>query len=157
MKIRSVSSNNRKREFLITTYSGANYAYPYAKCNPVPSPDDRVEESIVDRELGREAITFRLESGREGSVHVEQVLEFHQDPKYLADVLTYKMTIAALERIEASGLSRRRIAGQLNTSVPQLYRLLDPTNTRKSLNQMVALLHVLNCDVDLSVTDRDAA
>jgi hypothetical protein len=157
LKIRAVTLNNRKREFLITTYSGANYAFPYAKCNPVPSPEDRIEEVIVDRELGREAITFRLESGREGSVHIEQVLEFHQDPKYLADILTYKLTVEALERVEASGLSRRRIASHLNTSLPQLYRLLDPANTRKSLNQMVALLHVLNCDVDLMVTDRDAA
>ena len=157
MKIRSVTLNNRKREFLITTYSGTAYAYPYAKCDPAPAPEDRVETVSVDRELGREAVTFTLESGREGSVHIEQVLEFHQDPRYLAEVLTYKLTVEALERIEASGLSRRRIAEQLNTSVPQLYRLLDTTNTRKSLNQMVALLHVLDCDVELSVKDRDAA
>jgi hypothetical protein len=41
--------------------------------------------------------------------------------------------------------------------VPQLYRLLDPTNTRKSINQLVALLHVLDCDVKLVVEDHDAA
>ena len=157
MKIRGVTRNNRKHEFLITTYSGASYAYPYAKCDPVPSSQDRIEEVTVDIELGREAITYRLESGREGSVHIEQVLEFHKDPKYLAGILTYKLTIEALDRIEESGLSRRRIAKQLDTSVPQLYRLLDPTNTRKSLNQMVSLLHILNCDVDVSVTDKNAA
>jgi predicted XRE-type DNA-binding protein len=123
----------------------------------VPSAQDRIAEVTVDKELGRDAITYRLESGREGSVHIEQVLEFHKDPKYLSGILTYKLTIEVLNRIEESGLSRRRIAKQLGTSVPQLYRLLDPTNTKKSLNQMVSLLHVLNCDVDVSVTDKDAA
>ena len=157
MKIRSVSSNNRKREFVVTTFSGARFAYPYVKCTPAPSRNDRIEDVFIDKELGREAITYRLTSGQEGSVHIEQILEFYEDPAYLADLITYKLTVAALDRIEESGLSRRRIAKQLSTSVPQLYRLLDPTNTRKSLNQMIALLHVLNCDVDVRVIDKDAA
>jgi hypothetical protein len=38
----------------------------------------------VDDELGREAFTYTLESGREGTVHVEQVLDYHRDPGYLA-------------------------------------------------------------------------
>ena len=70
MKIRGVTRNNRKHEFLITTYSGASYAYPYAKCDPVPSSQGRIEEVTVDIELGGEAIAYRLESGREGSVHI---------------------------------------------------------------------------------------
>jgi hypothetical protein len=41
--------------------------------------------------------------------------------------------------------------------VPQLYRLLDPTNTRKSLTQLVALLNVLDCDVEFVVNPRPAA
>ena len=43
------------------------------------------------------------------------------------------------------------------TSVPQLYRLLDPANHRKSMRQLISLLHVLNCDVDLVVKERTAA
>jgi hypothetical protein len=53
-------------------------------------------------------------------------------------------------------VSRRELARRLKTSVPQLYRLLDPTNTRKSMNQLVCLLQVLDCSVDLVVTDREA-
>ena len=51
----------------------------------------------------------------------------------------------------------RQVAKRLKTSVPQLYRLLDPANTRKSMKQLVALLHILNCDVDLVVKKREAA
>ena len=75
----------------------------------------------------------------------------------MADLLTYKLTLEAQEGIEGSGLSMRQIAKRLKTSVPQLYRLLDPVNTRKSMSQLVALLHVLNCDVDLVVKKKDAA
>jgi len=42
----------------------------------------------------------------------------------------------------------------LRTSATQLYRLLDQTNYRKSVDQLLSLLHVLDCDVDLLVKSR---
>jgi len=157
MKIRSVISNNRKNEFSIVTYSGAEYSFPYSEAEPKPTTDNRIEDISVDKELGKEAFTYFLESGNEGTVHIEQVLEYNEDPKYLADLLTYKLSLEAQKCIEHSELSRRQIARRLKTSVPQLYRLLDPSNTRKSMTQLVALLYILNCDVDLVVRKRSAA
>ena len=157
MKMRSVTSNNRRNEFTVVTRSGATYVFPYSEADPQPSSDDRIEEVFVDKELGNEAFTYVLESGAEGSVHIEQVLEYNEDPKYLAELLIYKLTLEAQEGVEESGLSMRQIAKRLKTSVPQLYRLLDTANTRKSMSQLVALLHVLNCDVDLVVKRKDAA
>lgn len=157
MKIRSVTSNNRRNEFSVITRSGATYSFPYAEADPQPSSDDRIEDIFVDKELGNEAITYVLESGEEGSVHIDQFLEYNEDPKYHAELLTYKLSLEAKRGIESSGLSRRQVARRLKTSVPQLYRLLDPANTHKSMNQLVALLHILNCDVDLVVKKRAAA
>ena len=157
MKIRDVTPNNRKNEFSLTTRSSALYTFPYAEADPRPNTGDRIEDVYVDKELGNEAFTYILESGKEGSIHIEQVLEYNEDPKYLAELLTYKLSLVAQRRIKGSALSRRQIAKRLNTSVPQLYRLLDPANTRKSMNQLVALLHILNCDVDLVVKKRAAA
>ncbi len=157
MKMRSVISNNRRNEFTVVTRSGNTYTFPYAESDPRPGSDDRIEEVFIDKELGNEAFTYILESGKEGSVHIEQVLEYNEDPKYLAELLIYKLTLEAQKGIEESGLSMRQIAKRLNTSVPQLYRLLDPTNTRKSMSQLVALLHVLNRDVDLVVKKKVAA
>jgi DNA-binding TFAR19-related protein (PDSD5 family) len=97
-----------------------------------------------------------LESGAEGSIHLDQVLEYNEDPTYLRDLLIYQLTVEAKRRVEESGLSRRELARRLKTSVPQLYRLLDTTNTRKSINQLICLLQVLDCSVDLVVTDREA-
>ncbi len=157
MKIRNVTSNNRKNEFSVTTRSGIIYPFPYSETAPPPSSENRIDELFVDKELGNEAFTYILESGEEGSVHIEQVLEYNEDPKYLAELLTYKLSLEAQRCIGSSALSRRQIAKRLKTSVPQLYRLLDPSNTRKSMNQLVALLHILNCDVDLVVKKRAAA
>ena len=47
-----------------------------------------------------------LKSGDEGTVHIDQVLEYNQDPAYLRDLLLYKLTIEAQERVEASPLSK---------------------------------------------------
>jgi len=157
MKIRSVTFNNRRNEFSVVSRAGAEFTFPYAKADPRPHPEDRIEEIFVDKELGNEAFTYVLESGREGSVHIEQILEYHEDPNYLADLLVYKLTLEAHQGIAGSGLSRRQIAKRLQTSVPQLYRLLDPANKNKSMHQLVALLHILNRDVDLIVKERKAA
>jgi len=157
MKIRSVTSNNRRNEFTVVTRSGTTYTFPYSEADPCPNSDDRLAEVFVDKELGNEAFTYILESGEEGSIHIEHILEYNEDPKYLAELLTYKLTLEAQEGIEGSGLSMRQIAKRLKTSVPQLYRLLDPVNTRKSMGQLVALLHVLDRDVDLVVKKKAAA
>ena len=157
MKIRSVTLNNRRNEFSVTTRSGISYPFPYAEADPRPSSENRIEDMFVDKELGNEAFTYVLHSGEEGSIHIDQVLEYNEDPKYLAELLIYKLTLEARRRIEGSGLSRRQIARRLNTSVPQLYRLLEPANTTKSMNQLISLLHILNCDVDLVIKKRAAA
>lgn len=154
MKIRSVEHDNRKGEFRIVARSGARYAFPYAKADPRPGADDKVTETWVDPEIGREGFGYLLESGDEGTVHVEQVLDYNAEPTYLRDLLIHRLSTEARRRVESAGLSRRELARRLGTSPAQLYRLLDPANTRKSMNQLVALLQVLDCEVDLVVRDR---
>ncbi len=156
MKIRRATANNRKAQLELTVYSGQVFPFPYAKLEPRPSASDRIHRIYVDKELGKEAATYVLESGSEGTVHIEQALEYNEDPGYLSELLVHKLTVEALRRVETSDLSRRAIARRLRTSVPQLYRLLDTTNQRKSIKQLVSLLHVLDCDVELVVNDRPA-
>ncbi|MGD1047933.1 MAG: hypothetical protein ABR899_04185 [Candidatus Krumholzibacteriaceae bacterium] len=155
MKIRRVSINNRKKVFEVKA-SSRTLVYPYSKLHPQPTLADRVAEAAVDEELGREGFTYVLESGREGTVHIDQVLEYNQDPGYLRNVILYKLTLEAQKRVEASPLSKREIIRRLGTSAAQLYRLLDQTNYRKSVDQMLVLLSVLDCDVDLVVRAKTA-
>ena len=157
MKVRHVRINNRKGELQLVVRSGKTYPVPYAKLDPRPTTKNRIRDAYVDPELGREAVTYVLESGAEGSVHIEHALEYNQDPAYLAELLTHQLTVEALKRVGRSGLSRRELARRLQTSVPQVYRLLDPANTRKSLSQLIGLLHVLDCEVQFVVRSRTAA
>lgn len=155
MKIRSVRHNNRKKAFEVRT-SMKNLIFPFSKADPAPTIEDPITELFVDPEAGREAFTYVLHSGKSGTVHVEQVLEYNQDPTYLRDQLLYRLTLEAQKRIAESPLSKREIIRRLGTSAAQLYRLLDQTNYRKSVDQVLALLQVLNCDVDLVVRTKTA-
>jgi hypothetical protein len=98
-----------------------------------------------------------LESGGEGTVHAEQVLDYNEDPDYLRQALLYKLTVEAQKRLAESPLSKREIIRRLATSATQFYRLLDQTNTNKSVGQLLSLLHILDCDVDLVVRRRKSA
>jgi hypothetical protein len=155
MKIRSVVHNNRKKAFEVRT-STKVLVFPFSKANPSPTTKDPVADVSVDPEAAHEAFTYALRSGKTGTVHVEQVLEYNQDPAYLRDVLLYRLTLEAQKRIAESPLSKREIVRRLGTSAAQLYRLLDQTNYRKSVDQVLALLQVLNCDVDLVVRKKTA-
>jgi hypothetical protein len=139
VKIQKVTADNRRRRFEITTRRGV-LPFPYGRCDPPPSPQDRLVDVHVDSELGREAFTYRLVSGAEGSVHVDSVLDVNADPDYLARLELYRLTLEAKVRLDTSGLSVRDAAQRLGTSPPQLYRLLDPTNYSKSARQLLAVL-----------------
>ena len=155
MKIRSIRHNNRKRVFEVKANS-RRLVFPYSKADPKPTAADPISRVFVDKEIGHEGFTYLLESGRTGTVHVEQVLEYNQDPTHLRDLLLYKLTIEAQKLVATSPLSKREIIRRLGTSATQLYRLLDQTNYRKSVDQLVALLQVLDCDVDLVVRVKTA-
>lgn len=156
MKIRKVTANNRKKAFEVQTAT-KHFLFPYAKLEVRPSREDPVKQVFVDKEFGREAFTYVLASGAEGTVHIDYVLEYNEDPGYMRDLMLYKLTLEAQKRVEASRLSKREIIRRLGTSATQFYRILDEANYRKSIDQVLQLLHVLDCEVDLVVKDRDRA
>ena len=156
MKIRSMKANNRRKAFEVMT-AGKRLVFPFAQLPEVrPTADDPIANVYVDRELGAEGFTYALKSGQEGTVHVEDVLEYNQDPDHLRDLLLYRLTLDAQKRIAASPLAKREIIRRLGTSPTQLYRLLDQTNYRKSVDQLLRLLQVLDCDVRLVVRAKSA-
>ena len=155
MKIRGVRINNRRRAFEVRT-SGRRLLLPFAKVEPMPTASDPVVRVFIDKEIGSEGFGYVLGSGKEGSAHVEQVLEYNKDPDYLRDQLLYSLTVEAQKRVRASPLSRRELIRRLGTSATQFYRLLDQTNYRKSVDQLVSLLQILDCDVKLVVRPKPA-
>ena len=156
MKIRSVKANNRRRAFEVLA-AGKRLVFPYAQLLELrPTAEDPIARVYVDRELGAEGFTYALRSGQEGTVHVEDVLEYNQEPDYLRDLLLYRLTLDAQKRIAASPLAKREIVCRLGTSPTQISRLVDQTNYRKSVDQLLRLLQVLDCDVELVVRAKSA-
>jgi hypothetical protein len=155
MKIRSVKANNRRKAFEITA-AKKRLVFPFTRLEVPPTADDPIASVHIDRELGGEGFTYELESGRQGTVHVEHVLEYNQDPDHLRDLLLYRLTLEAQKRVARTRLAKREIIRRLGTSPTQLYRLLDQTNYRKSVDQMLRLLQVLDCDVQLVVRAKSA-
>ena len=98
MKIRSVTHNNHKKAFEVKT-STKTFQLPYSQVEPQPTTADPIIRLFIDKELGREAFTYILKSRQEGTVHIEQVLAYNQDPDYLRDALLYKLTIEAQKRV----------------------------------------------------------
>jgi hypothetical protein len=150
VKIQRVDANNRKKVFEVQT-ARERLVYPYAKLALPPSGDDRVVDVYPDPETGKEAFTYRLESGVEDTIHLDAVLEYHQDPAYLNEVLLHRLTVEAGKALATSDLAKREVARRLGTSASQLYRLLDPSHSGKSVGQMLALLHLLGQQVEVVV------
>ncbi len=155
MKITSVTANNRKRAFEVTTRRG-QWPFPYSEAEPEPTTSDPLVELYIDPELGREGFTYLLASGAEGSVLMDHVLDYNEEPGYMRDLLLYNLTVEALKRLEASSLSKREIIRRLGTSPAQFYRLIDPTNYRKSVDKLLSLLQVLDCEVEVIVRANSA-
>lgn len=151
MKISSVATNGRRRAFEVKT-SRQTYLFPFARAVPAPSASDPVVSVYSDPEMGYAGFTYQLLSGIEGSVHIDSVLEVNEDPKLMADLVMYRLSLEAQRRMEESGENVRDIARALRTSPTQLYRLLDQTNYTKSFRQLVSLLNYLGCDVDVRIT-----
>jgi hypothetical protein len=155
VKIRSVRHNNRRKVFEVRA-SAKTLVFPFSKAKPAPTIGDPIGDVFVDQEAGREAFTYVLRSGRTGTVHVEHVLAYNQDPAYFRDLLLYRLTLEAQRHVAESPISKREIVRRLGTSASQLYRLLDQTNYRKSVDQVLALLQVLDCEVDVVVRTKTA-
>jgi hypothetical protein len=150
MKIRSVGWNDRRKHFEVRTV-GKLFSYPYAKADPSPTAVNRVVRTFVDKELGREAFGYVLQSGAEGIIHVDNVLYHNSDPDYLRNQLLYNLTMEAQEQLKTSSMPRREILRRLGTSASQLRRIIDQTNYRKSIDQVLRLLHVLKCEVGVVI------
>jgi hypothetical protein len=147
--------NTRRKAFEVVAGT-RSLLFPFSRLEVQPTPDDPIVRAYVDKELGSEAVTYKLRSDSEGTFHVEEVLEYNQDPDYLRESLLYRLTVAAQQRLAESSLAKREIIRRLGTSPTQLYRLLDQTNYRKSVDQLLRLLQVLDCEVDLVVRTKTA-
>ncbi len=155
MKITGVRVNKRKKTIEVETRKGI-LSLPFAKLRLKPTPRNTIAEIYVDPELGKRAITYRLSSGQEDSVHLDAFLDYAEDPDFLRKITLHKLTLEARKALKASGLSKQEVTRRLKTSPSQLYRLLDSSNYRKSVDEMLRLLSVLGLTIEWNIIRRAA-
>lgn len=155
MKIKRVTVNNRKKALEIETAKG-DFALPFSRLQLKPTVKDRIKAAHVDSELDNHAVTYTLESGKEGSVHLDAFLDYNRDPDFMREITLHNLTVAALRHLKTAGLSKQELIRRLKTSPSQLYRLLDPANYQKSVDEMFRLIAVLGYRVDVKVTKEAA-
>ncbi len=149
-KIKNVVYNNKTRAITVETSTGA-LDLPYSKLMLKPSSGNSIVEAYVDKELGQRAVTYQLKDGQEDSIPIEAFLEYNRDPDYMREIELYKLTIKAISLVEKSNLSKRFICRQMGTSLSQLSRLLDPTNQKKTIDQMLRLITILGAEFEIKV------
>lgn len=148
MKISKVKINNRKSCFEVFVKEKM-FHFPYSQLRLKPSEHHRIGKVFVDEELGGEGFTYILNNGQEETIHIDQVLEYNRDPNYQREMLLFQLTAKAQQILKTGKTRKREIIRRLHTSPAQFYRLMDPTNTHKTIDQMVRLLSALNCPVEL--------
>lgn len=79
------------------------------------------------------------------------------DPEVRHRHLLYELTAEALRRAQRARIGVRQLARMMGTSPARVTRLPDTRETGKSVKAMMALLSVLGADVNVVVTDGDAA
>lgn len=153
MRVNAVSFSNRKQGFTVDSDRGV-FWFPYQKAAPNIQNRIKVLDAWVDEEIASEGFSFTYGKNTEETVHLEQVLEHCNDPQHIRRQLIYQLTIEAQNRLETSGFSLREVARRLHTSPTQLYRLLDQTNTDKTLDRLVEFLAVLGHMVSFQIGRR---
>ena len=146
MKIRRVLAHEKKKAFIVQA-GAKSYEVPFSACGVVPSKRDPLLSVSVDGELGGLGFSFTLQSGREGTMLLEQVLEMHHDPEIARKRALYDLTCIAQDTAHRSKISKRAIARRLGCTPTHLYRLLDQTFYGKTIDQMVKLLSVLGVEL----------
>lgn len=144
----------RRRAFVVRM-KDREWTFPFDRCDPPPTREDPVVALFCDVDVGTYGFGYFLRSGGEGFILADQVLDHHADPDYVHDLILHRLTCAALNRLKLRRMPKREIARRLETSTTQVYRLLDTCNYEKSMSQVVKLLYVLGCEVDVTVTPRE--
>lgn len=146
MKIKRVLPHEKKKAFIVQA-GAKSYEVPYAVLSPAPTKRDPLISVTVDAELGGLGFTFRLRSGKEQTMLLEQVLDMHHDPEVARKRTLYELTCLAQETAQRSKLTKRAISRRLSCTPTHLYRLLDQTFYGKTIDQMVKLLSVLGVEL----------
>lgn len=148
MKIKSVAINNRKKTFEINTRNGETLIYPYSKLELLPSKMNHIVAAFIDPDIGGDGFCYQLSNGEEDTIHIDQILDYNQDPEYMRKMKLYQLSIDAQAIVEKKKITKNELVRRMKCSKIQLNRLLDQTFYSKTIDQMLKLFYALDIDVE---------
>ncbi len=159
--IKKFEVNYRKKCFTVFLSDKKTYSLPFASI-PIdirPTHENKIIKTYVDPELANQCLTYFLSShpNKEQPIHIDNFLYYNRDPSFMRDLLLYNLSAQAQELFKKSNLSKNEIIRRLDTSPSQLYRLLDQTNYKKSVDEMLRLVSVLGYTVEFKIKKAKAS
>ena len=116
---------------------------------------NRFASIAIDRELGKQAVSFVLEDGSKGDFPADFVL-YHCDPSYDWSPIN-QIKRALKDKLGTSKLSVRVIADALDTSPSQVVRLLQENKVSKQLVQLFQLAELAGYRIEFNLRKKKAA
>lgn len=77
-------------------------------------------------------------------------LNLHQDPDYMLDLLTTKITHLLKTMMEEEGLTISKLAKKLNTSRQYIFKMLHENN-RVTLKFLIKIAIALDCEIEINL------
>ena len=158
-KFRKITPNYRKRVLEITLQEGrklTRHSLPFAVFSGSEmGATNRFIEITIEKDLGDQAVSYRLQDGTQGDFPVDLVL-YYSDPTYQWSPIN-QLKRALKTKIVDSNLSIRVLADALNTSPAQVVRLLEENRASKQLLQLFKLAQVAGYDIEFTLKRKSAA
>ena len=150
MKVKKVVANLRTKAFDVLA-GGRKFSFPFSRLKAPPTRKDPIVKLYIDPEVAWHGFTYVLASGVEDTILLDQILDYLRDPEYVRKEILLHLFVRAERRIEELGISKREIIRRMGSTPTQFYRLMDPRNVGKTIDQMLKLLAALDCTVDIVV------
>jgi len=158
-KFKEIIPNYRKRVLEITLQEGrklTRHSLPFAVFPGIQmGTGNRFAEITIEKDLGNQAISYRLQDGTQGDFPADLVL-YYSDPTYQWSPIN-QLKRALKRKIADSNLSFRVLADALDTSPSQVVRLLEENRASKQLLQLFKLAQVAGYDVEFTLKRKSAA
>lgn len=151
----------RKKCFTISLSNKKTYSLPFSwiESEVRPTVENKIIKAYIDPELANQCLTYVLSSdpNDEHPIHIDNFLYYNKEPHFMRDMCLYQLSCEAKDLFKKSDLSKNEITRRLKTSPSQLSRLLDQTNYKKSVDEMLRLISVLGYTVELKIKKAKAS
>jgi uncharacterized membrane protein len=144
-KFKSITFNNRKKQFTCTYTTGKRIILHYGQLGI----HQTLVNAWVDRETRNRSIGIELADGVIDYIPFDQPLALVKDPEFLLRTHIEVLTARIKQELKKQKISKRYLAKSLETSDNQVQRLLNPNILNKNLEQLYKVASILRLEFEI--------